>query len=231
MFPFRIIIVKGLSIYKLPPKFSFPNFITQSLSQMHEINPLFEKIITELSERNFSIIRNFFDEETLEGLHQRLLERIAEGNLHTAGTGNRILHSVNSNVRSDKILWMDDQPSELSEKKFLERIEELSEYLNHTCFTGIKGKEFHYASFEKGAFYKRHIDRFRNDDSRKFSVVTYLNKNWKEDEGGELVLYIQESEVKIQPEFGITVIFRSHEVEHEVLPAGRDRLSVTGWLK
>ncbi len=44
---------------------------------------------------------------------------------------------------------------------------------------GILHKEFHYALYPEGTFYKRHLDTFQNDDRRKLSIVYYLNEeNW-----------------------------------------------------
>jgi SM-20-related protein len=46
-----------------------------------------------------------------------------------------------------------------------------------------------------------------------------------------LVLYKDGQEIKINPEAGRIVFFESDKIEHEVLPANRQRMSVTGWLK
>ena len=62
-------------------------------------------------------------------------------------------------------------------------------HLNSTCYTGISSYEFHYTLYEAGSFYKKHIDQFRNNDSRQFSMIIYLNKNWEEDDGGELCIH------------------------------------------
>ncbi|HPF98349.1 MAG TPA: 2OG-Fe(II) oxygenase, partial [Mangrovimonas sp.] len=110
-------------------------------------------------------------------------------------------------------------------------------YLNKTCFLGILQKEFHYALYPKGTFYKRHLDTFQNDDRRKLSFVFYLNdETWKPENGGELVLYLQENTHEVPkmvyPMPGRVVIFESQELEHEVKPVlESQRLSITGWLK
>ena len=62
-------------------------------------------------------------------------------------------------------------------------------------------------------------------------MVTYLNDDWKLEDGGELVLYFEEGERIIHPEGGKVVFFKSDEIEHEVKAARRDRLSIAGWLK
>mgnify|MGYP001374116478 CR=1 FL=1 len=40
---------------------------------------------------------------------------------------------------------------------FFNTINDLSAYLNKTCFLGILKKEFHYAVYPEGKFYKRHL--------------------------------------------------------------------------
>jgi SM-20-related protein len=47
--------------------------------------------------------------------------------------------------------------------------------MNETCYAGITGYEFHYAFYEEGSFYKRHVDQFQNNQGREFSMITYLN--------------------------------------------------------
>ena len=97
---------------------------------------------------------------------------------------------------------------------------------------GILQKEFHYAIYPKGTFYKKHIDTFQNDDRRKLSFVCYLNEDgWLPKNGGELVLYLKEGEKTIYPLPGRVVIFESQIIEHEVKPVNTERLSITGWLK
>ena len=104
-------------------------------------------------------------------------------------------------------------------------------YLNSTCFTGIKSYEFHYALYEKGAFYKKHLDQFKTDNGRAFSMIIYLNESWKIEDGGELKIY-QTTEIQlIAPENQKCVFFKSNELEHEVLLTNVSRMSITGWLK
>lgn len=192
---------------------------------------LFEEIAVKVADQDLAVINFLFDEELLEALHNKLIAKVESGMMKMAGTGNRNYHQLNDAVRSDRIEWLSEDTRDVQEKKFLQIISELSEYLNRTCYAGIRSSEFHYACFEKGAFYKRHFDRFKNDDARKLSVITYLNKNWKSEYGGELAVYFGEKVQKIEPVFGTTVVFRSHILEHEVLPATQNRLSITGWLR
>ena len=101
------------------------------------------------------------------------------------------------------------------------------------CFTTIKTFEGHYANYESGSYYKRHIDQFKSEKGRKYSIVLYLNKDWKDVDGGIISLYPQgEAQIDISPLGGRMVFFRSDEMEHEVHASfTRDRRSIACWLK
>ena len=71
---------------------------------------------------------------------------------------------------------------------------------------------------------------FRNTE-RKYSLINYLNKNWLEEDGGQLLVYQNEAVQKILPHSQTAVFFKSDEMEHEVTIANRSRMSITGWLK
>ena len=104
-------------------------------------------------------------------------------------------------------------------------------YLNQTCYTNIKSHEFHYSLFESGDFYRKHLDQFKDDSSRQFSIISYLNPNWEAKDGGELLVYQANNNQAISPTQGKTVFFKSSELEHEVLVTQQPRMSITGWLK
>ncbi|RAJ13951.1 2OG-Fe(II) oxygenase [Arenibacter echinorum] len=200
-------------------------------------NPLFEKVIDDILIQKYSIVDDFFSPEDVVQLRDSLLAKYEEDQFKKAAIGNRVNELIIKAIRGDFILWMDESSKDVLEQQFFLKINELANYLNKTCFMGIMHKEFHYAIYPEGTFYKRHLDTFQNDDRRKLSMVCYLNEpDWKpEQDGGELVLYLPmengEEAKHITPFPGRVVIFESQELEHEVKPAHRERLSITGWLK
>jgi SM-20-related protein len=104
--------------------------------------------------------------------------------------------------------------------------------LNAGLFLGLFTFEGHYAIYPRGAFYRRHRDRFRDDDARVLSCVLYLNQDWTANDGGCLRIHIDDGEqCDVLPVGGTLVCFRSECFEHEVLPATRDRLALTGWFR
>lgn len=199
-------------------------------------NPIYEGIISNIVSEKFSIIDDFFSLEEVSILRQSLLEKHEEDAFKKAAIGNRVNEIIVKSIRGDVILWIDELKANVPEHLFFNKINSLVSYLNKTCFLGILHKEFHYALYPSGTFYKRHIDTFQNDDRRKLSFVCYLNEEgWEPKNGGELVLYLddngKETEKVIYPFPGRVVIFESQEIEHEVKPVHTERLSITGWLK
>jgi len=199
-------------------------------------NPLYEQIIQDISEKKYSIIDDFFDADEVTILRKQLLNKYEEDNFKKAAIGNKTSEVIEKSIRGDFILWINEAEAGTAEKVYFNKINSLIEYLNRTCFMGILTKEFHYAVYPEGTFYKRHLDTFQNDGRRKLSMVCYLNtEDWKPENGGELSIYTnvenQEQETKIYPFPGRVVIFESQELEHEVKPVKVPRLSITGWLK
>ena len=195
--------------------------------------PLFETIIEDLLQNQFSIMDGFFTLEEVALLRQSLLEKHEADRFRKAAIGKLNKKEIIDEIRGDFILWIDESQANETEQIFFRKINELINYLNRTCFMGIQQKEFHYAIYPKGTFYKRHLDTFQNDDRRKLSIVCYLNEdNWKKEYGGELTLYTKDKEVELLPIPGRAVIFESQILEHEVkIVKDSERLSITGWLK
>jgi SM-20-related protein len=111
-------------------------------------------------------------------------------------------------------------------------MDSLREAMNRGLFLGLEDFESHFALYPPGAFYLKHVDRFRDDDRRMVSAVVYLNDAWLPEQGGQLRMYLDEgAQYDVVPIGGCLVVFLSGEVPHEVLPASRERLSLTGWFR
>lgn len=152
--------------------------------------------------------------------------------LHRAGIGREADFQVRSDIRGDRIHWLSS--SDPVQAAFLQRMEALRRMLNRRLFLGLFEFEAHYACYPAGSCYRRHRDSFRGAANRIVSVVAYLNADWGEKDGGELVLYNEAGEeilATIAPRAGRVVLFLSEEVPHEVLTTYRDRLSIAGWFR
>ncbi len=201
------------------------------LTLMPETYNRFDLLIDNYLENKIGIDIDFLTEELSAGLQQNILQLQKDDLMTFAGVGNEKVMDTKQQMRGDKIYWMDKSHDNIFEQQFLSHIENFIERLNSTCYTGINGYEFHYAVYGQGSGYKRHKDQFKNDSKRKFSLINYLNNNWAEDNGGQLVVYQNGEPKKIQPQSQTAVFFKSDEMEHEVTTANRSRMSITGWLK
>ena len=192
---------------------------------------IFDKLIDSYLEDKVGIAMNFLPQKMLIGMRENLLQLFAQSKMKEAKIGNQAGTVTNKIVRSDHIYWLDRKHVNVHEQSFFELMDAFVKYLNRTCYTGIKSYEFHYALYDEGSFYKRHLDQFKTDQGRAFSMINYLNENWIDGDGGELCIYHNDHSQMINPVGGQSVFFKSDELEHEVLISNKKRLSITGWLK
>ena len=163
-------------------------------------------------------------------LRADLLRLREAGALRAAAVGRGGQRAVHDDVRGDATLWLDDPRCGAAARACLDRLDAVRAELNRCLFLGLADVEAHYAAYPPGTGYARHRDRFRDDDARVLSLVTYLNPDWTEADGGALRLHLATGEaVDVVPRSG-SVLFLS-ELEHEVLPARRERLSIAAWLR
>jgi len=159
-----------------------------------QLNPLYEKVIDDLMGQQYSIVDDFFTKEEVGFLRAALLEKYDEDRFKKSAIGNLANEKVIDAIRGDFILWLDENNANNAEDRFFNKLNDFKDYLNRTCFMGINEKEFHYALYPEGTFYKRHLDTFQNDSRRKLSMVCYLNdEDWKPEYGGELTIYLDEN--------------------------------------
>ncbi len=152
--------------------------------------------------------------------------------LTPAGVGRSNDFRVNQTIRGDFIHWLNTETPPAS--TYLLWMEELRLALNQRLFMGLFDYECHYAVYPAGTYYKKHLDAFRGQPSRKLSTILYLNRNWSSEDGGELVLYNEADTamiLKVAPEYGKLVLFLSEDFPHEVLPTNRMRQSIAGWFR
>lgn len=150
--------------------------------------------------------------------------------LRTARVGRADGRTLRPGIRGDATLWLDDLRCGDAARDYLQALDTLRGELNERLFLGLAEVEAHYAAYPPGAGYARHRDRFRDDDARVLSLVSYLNEDWQPADGGALRVHGEGDDVDVMPTGGSSVCFLS-EIEHEVLPARRERLSIAGWMK
>ena len=180
----------------------------------------------------YAVAPRFLDARTVAGLRARALSLEADGLLAPAGIGRGPQRIERAAIRGDRIRWLGDPGNDAVEKSLHEALEALRLAFNRELALGLFEFEGHYALYAPGAGYARHRDRFHDDDARLLSVVLYLNGRWRAHDGGLLRLHRENDRaVDVLPIGGTLVAFLADRFEHEVLPARRSRLSVTGWFR
>jgi SM-20-related protein len=193
------------------------------------MNTHFEAIADGLAEHGYAVVDQFLSQPEADAIIRSEVFEKAE-NFRKAGIGNRSAVQVQESIRGDLIQWLDRETAPEPARVYLNRLREMTAFLNEALFLSLKDFEVHCTVYPPGSYYKRHLDQFRRDDHRRLSVICYLNPDWKEEYGGQLRMHMPQKSVDIFPIAGRLVCFRSDQIEHEVLPATRERLSITGWI-
>lgn len=188
---------------------------------------LYSQIADALVADGYIVIQEAMMHESLQAIALRA--KTTDG-YRAAGISSASSRHVNLSRRCDSICWLDESSSE--DKLFLDFASGLQEYLNRELFLGFSYYEAHFAKYNAGDFYETHVDAFKNSKNRVVTTVLYLNEDWGDEEGGELVVYNENQEyvTTVKPEANTLVVFMSEKFPHEVKPAKRERYSIAGWF-
>jgi SM-20-related protein len=184
-----------------------------------------------LLRRNWAVLEHFIDSRQTSRLSAEAQELWSRRQFRAASVGRDAVQAQQEEVRSDSTYWFSDDPMP-AQRELLQFFDTLRTELNSQAYLGLIDVECHFARYGIGDFYAKHLDRFRSDDRRVVSAVLYLNEDWRAEDGGELKLFPrQEDAVLVRPQAGTLTLFMSEHVEHEVLPAKRERWSVAAWFR
>ena len=193
-----------------------------------------QRILSDLCERGFSVIEDYFGPQFCHLLRHESQDFWQTNQFHPATVGQGKQQRLENSVRGDHIFWIDKPAQGSGLMHYLASLDKLKQHLNQGLFLGLQDHEAHIAVYPEGTYYRRHLDQFKNDDRRSVSVILYLNEQWQPEDGGQLRIYTGENDdehIDVWPLAGQLVVFLSQRFEHEVMPAGRQRLSITAWLK
>lgn len=193
---------------------------------------LFDRIADALTTTGYCIYPQALPGALTDRMY-RYMQELEQEEFRRAGIGRDQEQQLNRQVRGDQIRWLSaGQPDEAA---YLEWMERLRIGINRRLMMGLFDYECHFSRYPQGAFYRRHLDAFKGRTNRVLSTVCYLNPDWKTSSGGELLIYAdeqgQEPIERVEPCYGTLVVFLSDRFPHEVLPAQRERLSLTGWYR
>lgn len=208
--------------------------LDDSLSQRSDATDPCEGIALRLADCGWCVAYNFLPPLHVSQLRheaQRLWQR---GAFRHAGVGRGEDLQIRPEVRTDRVHWLDPGHCSGAQRLYLDTLEGLRQALNRVLTLGLFDFEGHLAVYPPGSYYRKHLDQFRGAGLRTVSCVLYLNPDWTEEDGGQLRIYTETEDrdayQEILPLGGTLVTFLSARFLHEVLPAKRARISITGWF-
>ncbi|MGR5285949.1 2OG-Fe(II) oxygenase [Vibrio maritimus] len=186
-----------------------------------------QTLIDNLTQHGYFVWDDFLSTEQVSALKECLPE---EWNKARIGRNDDVARE--STIRSDKICWLSPDLGD-PVGQFLSKMEIIRQTANQHFFLGLFEYEAHFAKYEKGDFYQKHLDCFRGNENRRLTTVFYMNDEWTDEDGGDLVVYdLDDNEIsRIKPKSGRLFVFFSEMFPHEVLPTQRERFSIAGWFR
>jgi SM-20-related protein len=195
-----------------------------------------EEFMNAMARHGWATLPGWVGDDDSDRLRQECENSCAKGDFKRAGVGRGETLEVREEIRRDQILWLQPGEGTVEQEIYLARLEILRLALNQRFFLGLFEFEGHFAIYPEGAFYKPHLDRHAGTDDRIVTVILYLNSHWQLGDGGELKLWTDAGEKSgafelIQPRMGTVICFMVGDFWHEVLPAHKTRMSITGWFR
>ena len=203
---------------------------------MQNLQAQLATIMDDLTRNGYAICEGFLPALTIKALADKAKDRFNHGKMIVAKTGKNA-HVHQTTFRNDSIYWLDENSLNTSTQAYFAHITVLKTALNQHLYMNLHDMETHLAVYPIGGVYLKHLDQLKQIDNvptpvRQLSSVLYLNDHWQAHEGGELRLHLNAHEyLDILPTAGRLVLFLSAEFWHEVLPATRNRISLTGWFR
>ncbi|HHG3114460.1 2OG-Fe(II) oxygenase [Vibrio parahaemolyticus] len=185
------------------------------------------KLIDALATDGYYIWDDFLSEEEVTQLRDCIPDNWKKARIGRNDDVTRI-----ESIRSDKIQWLKPAMGQPI-ANYLSKMEEIRQDVNRHFFLGLFEYEAHFAKYEKGDFYQKHLDCFKGNENRRLTTVFYMNESWSEEDAGELVVYdLNDKEIAtIPPRGGRLLVFLSEQFPHEVLPTNAERFSIAGWFR
>ncbi|WP_244946907.1 2OG-Fe(II) oxygenase [Legionella israelensis] len=191
-----------------------------------------DRIADDIYHQGFSVIDSFLPIDDYKDLLLTVQTMHSNGLFQIAKIGRKFQAIENSNIRSDKIAWLDHSSNNKAIESYFSRTNQIASILNKSFFLGLNDFEAHFSVYLPGTFYRKHVDQFKSTQDRRISCVYYLNEGWQENDGGQLKLYdyAHQPLIHLLPLGNRFVCFKS-DLAHEVCETHQTRYSIAGWMK
>jgi SM-20-related protein len=200
-----------------------------------------QQLITGIAHDGYCVVTDFLPPQKITLLANEAKRLLELGAMRRARTGQDMTVVPDSSIRGDFIHWLDEHSEATTaaansvQQEYFALMQSLRENLNRELYLGLFDIESHFTIYPTGAVYRKHLDQFRGNTQRQVSSILYLNQDWHAEHGGQLRIYLDGTEDApyrdIEPAGGTLMLFLSGRFWHEVLPATKPRISLTGWLR
>jgi SM-20-related protein len=191
------------------------------------VAPALDQEVLQLGEQGFFTREAFLGEAGARALAEEAGRLAQAGAFAPAGVGRGADRRVELDIRGDEVCWL--APDHLPHLHAA--FDQLRRDLNAGAYLGLGRFDVQLARYAgAGESYQRHRDAFTSGPaSRRLTAICYLNPDWQPEHGGVLRLHLPSGPLDVEPRLDRLVVFRSEQVEHEVLPARAPRLAATAW--
>jgi SM-20-related protein len=215
------------------------------------LSSITEQHLQELEKNNYVVIPNFLTQDLQKALRQDVQKLRDEGHFKVAKIGQDSTNTLNRQIREAQTCFIggnrDNMPTHPARTDMIKILEAVCQRLSNNAILQSPKldsnlSELLYAYYPQGGFYRRHRDAISGSASvlRTFSLLLYLNRDWKPADGGNLRMHmdgggdelptgVKPNFLDIPPEGGTLVLFNSAKVPHEVLDTNSERLAIVGW--
>jgi len=183
--------------------------------------------VAQLGEHGFFIRDAFLGEADALALAAEAERLAREGAYTPAGVSRGADCHLDPTIRGDEICWL--EPARFP--RLHDAFDRLRLELNAGAYLGLGRFDLQLARYAgAGEGYQRHRDAFTGGlGSRRLTAICYLNPHWRPEHGGMLRLHGPSGSLEVEPRLDRLLVFRSEQVEHEVLPVHAPRYAATAW--
>ena len=158
-----------------------------------------ERIAQDIENKGWCVMDDALPQGLNKNLYQHLI-KLPNDTFNDMGIGRGNQLHIDKSYRSDQSHWLDGATD--VEKEYLAWMETLRLQMIQRLYMGLFDYEAHFAHYAPQSFYKRHVDTFSSKTNtgkpvRQLTTVYYLNPDWSESDGGELLIYKDDESKKI----------------------------------
>ena len=130
----------------------------------------------ELAEQGWSQSHDLVSEEWVRDLALQCQKLYDDGRFAPAAVGFGQTKSVQTQIRGDSILWVEDSGLPKLQNDVNEFLQALQDEMDQALYLGLKRFEAHFAVYPPGRGYEKHIDNHTGLSHRRVTFVFYLNE-------------------------------------------------------